>query len=216
MRAPLGPTKKPAFQLAAVLACVGLGLTACGTNNQPTNSETTQSSATNSTSETVNSATQEATSTVEAGTTPLGTANTEMKTSRPSTPVQLVPVSMRVGSHDGYDRVVIELAGSGTPGWFVDYTTNPSQQASGTVVDFDGDSALMVNIDGVVLPFEMGMEDPSLATITSDGPLVKQVQSLGTFEGRAQFVIGVAGTNPPYSVEVLENPTRIVIDVRNG
>lgn len=201
----------PALRFTAVVACISLGIAACG-NDSPTTGPNSQSTPT--TAETSSAA--ETTAATAAGTAPLGIANTETKTSSPSNPVQLAPIAMRIGSHDGYDRVVIEFHGEGTPGWFTDYTDTPAQQASGTPVDFIGDSALMVNIDGMLLPFELGIDDPDLSPVTGDGPIVKQVQSLGTFEGRAQFVIGVAGDKPPYSVQVLEGPKRLVIDIHNS
>jgi hypothetical protein len=37
---------------------------------------------------------------------------------------------------------------------------------------------------------------------------------VGTFEGRSQFVIGMK-KKLPYSVEVLHDPHRLVIDVRH-
>ena len=66
------------------------------------------------------------------GLTPLGNANTTVKTQRPEAPSQLMVVNVRVGSHEGFDRVVFDLVGSGEPGWFIDYTNKPSQQGSGT------------------------------------------------------------------------------------
>lgn len=145
------------------------------------------------------------------GLTPLGDADTVVKTQRPEAPAQLMVVNARVGSHEGFDRVVFDLAGSGDPGWFVDYTDKPSQQASGNPVKYEGATALNVNIDGTAYPFELGMEDPQLGRIPGSGN-IKEVVSVGTFEGRSQFVIGLQ-RQAPYSVQVLEEPKRLVVDV---
>lgn len=208
MRARLGPPMTLALRFTAAMACISLGLVACGTDSPSTGPNSQPAT------------TQEASSAPQTEATTdapiMSSTGPENKTAPPSGAAQLVPIAMRVGSHAGYDRVVIELQGEGTPGWSVDYTDHPAQQASGTAVDYIGDNALMVTIQGVLLPFEMGITDPDLSPVTGDGPVVKQVQSLGSFEGSAQFVIGVAGDKPPYSVEVLDNPKRLVIDVRHS
>lgn len=164
---------------------------------------------------TLKAPTSQAATATDAGVEALGKDSVALKTQRPSTPAQLVPTAMRAGSHAGFDRVVIELQGTGTPGWFIDYTDKPAQQGSGNLVEYIGDTALDVNIDGTVLPFEIGLDDPTLATIKTSGNIVTQVQSLGTFEGRSQFIIGLKGKAAPYSVQVLKNPTRVVIDIRH-
>ena len=56
------------------------------------------------------------------------------------------------------------------------------------------------------------MEDPNIGTVPGAGGVVTQVLSGGTFEARSQFVIGLDGRHP-YSVQVLNEPTRLVIDV---
>ncbi len=145
------------------------------------------------------------------GLTPLGDADTAVKTQRPEAPAQLMVVNVRVGSHEGFDRVVFDLAGSGNPGWFIDYTTQPSQQGSGNPVPYDGTVALNVNIDGTAYPFELGMEDPQLGRVPGSGN-VNEVISVGTFEGRSQFIIGLQRQSA-YSVEVLEDPKRLVVDI---
>lgn len=150
-------------------------------------------------------------SSAEAGIDPFDHADREMKTLRPPEPSQLMVTDVRIGSHAGFDRVVFDLIGEGEPGWFIDYTDAPSQQGSGRGVTFTGDIALNVNIDGTVYPFELGEEDPELGTIPGSGN-VTEVYSLGTFEGRSQFVIGL-NTPVPYSVQVLDNPQRLVIDL---
>mgnify|MGYP007111431558 FL=1 len=122
---------------------------------------------------------------------------------------------VRIGQHEGFERVVFELDGGGTPGWFVDYADTPTQQGSGKTIDHSGDTALNVNIDGVVYPFEAGKDDPRIGVV--DAPtegIVTQVVNGGTFEGRRQFVIGM-NARKPYSVQVLDNPTRLVVDIRD-
>lgn len=150
-----------------------------------------------------------------AAATQLGTASPSMKTKTAQAPSKLVPIAMRAGTHQGFDRVVIELAGDGTPGWHVDYAPVAQQQASGNELRVQGQSFLNVNIDGTTYPFEVGMEAKELTPVSGEGPAVAEVVSGGTFEGRSQFVIGLKGDRLPYSVTYLEDPKRIVIDFQN-
>lgn len=187
-----------AVAMAAVL------LASCADNNNAANTMNASASLAGTQSTTTN----------KAGVTPLGDASLENKTERPSTDAQLLVTGVRVGQHDGFNRVVFDLEGTGTPGWFVDYTATPSQQGSGNPIPYMGDIALNVNIDGVTYPFEVGKEDPNLGTVPGAGGIVTEVKSVGTFEGRAQFVVGISGAKAPFSVSVLKEPTRLVVDIR--
>ncbi|MEJ5927914.1 hypothetical protein WG915_04685 [Corynebacterium sp. H128] len=189
---------------SSVVAILGLaaGLVACG-SNQTSSGGPTQIQQQSLSADGSNSA-----SAIQ----PLGDTNSTMKTQRAEAPAKLVPTAMRAGAHQNFDRVVIELAGEGTPGWHVDYTTTPQQQASGLDLKVSGDSFLNVNIDGTTYPFEVGIPDPELTPVKGEGPAVVEVVSGGTFEGRSQFVIGLKGDRRPYSVAFLEDPKRLVID----
>lgn len=147
----------------------------------------------------------------DAGLRPLGEANSSMKTFRPDEPSRLVVTDVRAGSHSGFDRVVFDLEGEGEPGWFIDLTKSAAQQGSGTPITFTGTSALNVNIDGTIYPFEAGRELPNLSTSEGAGNIT-EVISAGTFEGRSQFIVGLNNA-VPYSVQVLDNPKRLVIDL---
>ena len=96
---------------------------------------------------------------------PLGQANMEMKTLRPQAPSELTVTDVRIGRHEGFERVVFELDGGGAPGWFVDYADTPTQQGSGKTIDHSGETALNVNIDGVVYHFEAGKDDPRIGVV---------------------------------------------------
>lgn len=143
---------------------------------------------------------------------PLGTANAAPKTQRPSEPVQLAVSGVRVGNHEGFDRVVIDLAGSGDPGWFVDYTPTPMQSTTGRALPMSGNAFLSINLDGTVYPGELGIDDE--ITVEMSGPTgnVVDVVNGGMYEGRSQIVVGLR-SEAPYSVEVLEDPKRLVIDI---
>ncbi|APT88332.1 hypothetical protein CFRA_02515 [Corynebacterium frankenforstense DSM 45800] len=150
------------------------------------------------------------------GLTPLGDANPAMKTERPEAPAGLAVTDVRTGHHDTFDRVVFDLAGEGRPGWYVDYDETPASQASGATVTYRGSVALNVNIDGTAYPFEVGVDDPHLTRVTAqeDGVLT-EVVPVGTLEGRSQFVVGLE-REVPYSVQVIDGPTRLVIDLVRG
>lgn len=143
---------------------------------------------------------------------PLGTADPAPKTQRPSVPSRLVVVGVRVGAHEGFDRVVVDLEGDGDPGWFVDYTSTPMQETVGQPLQVAGNSFLNINVDGTVYPFELGKDNNVPVTMAGDTGNIIDVISAGTYEGRSQVVVGLR-SELPYSVQVLENPTRVVVDI---
>lgn len=61
----------------------------------------------------------------------------------------LVLRDVRVSDRDGFDRVVVEFRGTGTPGWSARYVKTPRAEGSGDVVDVGGDNVLAVSISGV-------------------------------------------------------------------
>lgn len=147
-----------------------------------------------------------------AGVRPLGDASLTEKSQRPEAPSQLVVTNVRTGAHEHFDRVAFDFAGTGHPGWYVDYVNSPAQQVSGSAVPVKGKAFLNVNIDGIVPAKELGMVAPELHTIAGTGCVVEVVKASNSVD-RTQFIIGV-DKEKPYSVQVLEDPLRLVIDFR--
>ena len=56
-------------------------------------------------------------------------------------------------------------------------------------------------------------KQPGSQATTPDLPVVKEVADGGTFEGRSQYVVGIGGPKKPFAVGMLDNPTRLVVDV---
>jgi hypothetical protein len=122
--------------------------------------------------------------------------------------------AVRVGHHDGYDRVVFEFSGSGTPSYRVQYTDTPTAQGSGDPVDVAGDAYLHVSVTSVGIPDEPA---PSMTTPSTDGTVFAQVEGIwGGFEGYGESFIGIDGGQRPFHVMVLQDPMRVVVDVANG
>ncbi len=156
---------------------------------------------------------------VEAGTTadPAFPADTRRDEQEPSGGA-LTVTKVRVAAQDGYDRVVLELAGdqSGQPGWFVEYSDDPRQQGSGEPVEVDGDAVLSVYVRGVGYPFDTGVDEVSGRPVLPPGlTSVTDVRLGSTFEGQYEAYIGTSGTLP-FRVFRLSNPARVVIDVRHA
>lgn len=146
----------------------------------------------------------------------LGSASPGVKTQAPAPDGKLAPTGVRIGTHDSFDRVVIDLQGEGTPGWHVSYTDTATQQGSGSAVAVNGQAFLNVNIDGTTYPFELGLPNTPIEPVKGTGNVVSEVVSAGSFEGRSQLIIGVKGKDLPYSVTFLENPKRLVIDIKHS
>ncbi|WP_067852874.1 AMIN-like domain-containing (lipo)protein [Nocardia shimofusensis] len=137
------------------------------------------------------------------------------KRAEPSSEARLTVSGVRIGSHDGFDRVVYDLGGSGTPGWLVEYTDRAVQDGSGRELDVAGDSVLEVRITGSAYPFDSGVSPYSGPDPVTDPavPGIVGVSSPLVFEGISQSFIGVTGERPAFSVTALSNPTRLVVDI---
>ncbi|MGA4778625.1 AMIN-like domain-containing (lipo)protein [Cellulosimicrobium sp. AB352] len=144
-------------------------------------------------------------------------ANTDPDTQDPSADAALTVTDVRVGHHDGFDRVVLELGGTGTPGWRVEYVDQPTDDGKGDVVAVDGDAYLQVMISGSGYPMDTGVEEyagPNPVRAGDDGE-VEEVLLRGVFEGYTQAFVGVDDERRPFRVFSLEDPTRVVVDVRD-
>lgn len=123
---------------------------------------------------------------------------------------------IRIGHHDGFDRVVYQMDGTGgPPGWHVQYTDRAIQDGSGRQLDIAGNSILEVQILGSAYPWDSATtpySGPDPATNPS-APGIAGVYGSQVYEGTTQSFIGVNGDRPPFSVTVLEDPVRLVIDI---
>lgn len=131
-----------------------------------------------------------------------------------SADAQLTVADVRIGAHEGFDRIVFDLGGTGDAGWTVEYRDSIREQGSGREVELAGDAALRVLIRGTVAP-------PSTDEPYYDGPdrvqptVAANVQEvyMGTwFEGIYDAAIGLR-SEQPFRVFQLDNPNRLVIDV---
>lgn len=122
---------------------------------------------------------------------------------------------VRIGTHDGFDRVVFELeSDGGTPGWIVRYG-EPVAQGSGEEVEVDGDVVLLATIRPVLLPPDL----PDTVETWFGPPIegrpggvIQEVVSGTVFEGHHEFFVGL-DQERPFVVERLDDPPRVVVDI---
>jgi hypothetical protein len=122
---------------------------------------------------------------------------------------------VRVGRHEGYDRVVFEFA-QGTPELTLERDTPPfTQDASGEPIDVAGESFLRMTMRG-------GSKQTDDNTSSYDGPLdfdpdfpalVHLIEG-GDFERQSTWYFGLARESC-VRVIVLEDPARVAIDIEH-
>lgn len=126
----------------------------------------------------------------------------------------LTVTDIRLGGHDGFDRVVYELGGAGTPGWDIEYVEAPTTQGTGEPIEIAGAAFLRVTIIGTNYPeftgIEEYVEDAPLA-VAGTQTIVEEVFN-GTFEGTTVSYVGTTAQNP-FRVYTLTDPTRLVVEV---
>ncbi|GEK22812.1 AMIN-like domain-containing (lipo)protein [Cellulomonas xylanilytica] len=139
-------------------------------------------------------------------------ATTADDTAEPSADAALLVTGVRTGVHDGFDRVVFDLDGPGTPGWRVTSVDVATDDPSDRVLDIAGDGTLQVTIIGTAMPTRTQGIGPVL---TPDAPALREVSYRGWFEGQDLAFVGVDSPGHPFRVFALTDPTRLVIDVRH-
>jgi hypothetical protein len=141
-------------------------------------------------------------------------ANTEPDTADPSAGAQVTVTDIRIGRHDGFDRVVFEVDGAGTPGWDVRYVDAASSQGSGAPIEVAGEAILQVTVTGVGYPTETGIDEwsgPNPLAV-GDTETVTEVAWDTTFEGTSVAFVGLTD-EVPFRVYLLEAPARVVLEV---
>lgn len=212
-RRPLAPALITAAALL-LTACNGAGDAggaddpATTTTNPPLTVTSTAAPARDATTTAVTSAPSEPTDR------PLGTPAPTSQERQPQwvDPAPLL-TGIRVGEHETFTRVVYDFIGEGEPGWYTGYLDQPYQQGSGHDVDVDGEAFLKIDLTGTTYPFEH--EHEGLATGPYPGTgVVREVVNTGTFEGHTLTYLGLEA-ELPYSVTVLHDPLRVVVDIQH-
>lgn len=149
-------------------------------------------------------------------------------TSAPSTATAgPLPVltGLRAGTHPDYERVTLELAGGpdggsaadvsdGRPGYELEYVDRPLRACgSGDEIFPVGDAWLEIRLEPAAAHTEAGQPTLGPREVHVDGPLLQRIYRTCDFEGIVVHVLALASPNE-YRVFTLEDPLRIVVDVR--
>jgi hypothetical protein len=143
-----------------------------------------------------------------------------------SSGARLTLTDVRVGTHDGFDRVTLEVEGDGAVGWFARGDDEGRTHGKGEEVDVEGDHVLTVALRGMELPPERPEDVTPFAAEDerSDGAIGPRVEAPtdavaltevvvgGVFEGQKQVFLGTV-EEVPYRVTRFEGPERLVIDL---
>ena len=126
------------------------------------------------------------------------------------------PSSSRVGSHPEYERVVVQYTGGAADlTWKTTWTSDPIDE-KGERINVKGDVFLQVDIAGVREPSDVATLPPTLHPGSLAGlSTVKGVSVQYPFEGQHIVFIGLSAKNS-YRIQVLKDPSRLVIDVKKG
>lgn len=126
------------------------------------------------------------------------------------------PSSSRVGSHPGYERVVVQYTGGAADlTWKTTWTKDPIDE-KGERIDVKGDVFLQIDVAGVREPSDVATLPPTLHPGSLAGlSTVKGVSVQYPFEGQHMVLIGLSAKGS-YRIQVLKDPSRLVIDVKKG
>jgi hypothetical protein len=133
-----------------------------------------------------------------------GPAQTGMVSTDPTGQTHVT--GLRIGEHEGYSRLVVDLSSAGVPQWEVRYST--ASGPGGGPVSIEGDAYLRVVLHTFAEP---GVQSTSSA---NGSGLIVQAKTTGFFEGSEEALAGIKAGPQPFRAFTLTDPGRIVIDVR--
>lgn len=123
--------------------------------------------------------------------------------------------AVRVGRHDDFERITFEFEGSRMPGYHIEYVDRPVHACgSGDVVPLPGDAWLSVRFNPAVAHTEEGRPTIGQRVIVVNQPIIRELRITCDFEADVMWVTGQ--TKPAqYTTQVLRDPLRLVLDIRN-
>lgn len=124
-------------------------------------------------------------------------------------------VDVRVGTHDGYDRVVFEFD-QGTPELTLDRAEPPfTQDGSGLPLEVDGSSFLGLVMRGGTKQTDAGTSSYDGSTDIAAGlPALVHLVEAGDFERQSTWFLGLSAESC-VRVLLLDGPPRLVIDLEH-
>ncbi|WP_051259234.1 AMIN-like domain-containing (lipo)protein [Schaalia suimastitidis] len=200
----------------ALVACSHGATTSTGTTSTSGDSSASSSASEETTTNSDTSATTPSTqATTAEGTQPINGDKWQDNAapSQPDYAGQLVFHDIRVGSHEGFDRVVIEYVGEGTPGWTTTWANQSYEQGRGEPLPLTLPQVFDVVMTGTSMPFS----DEMIAQYYQGERLLSfdgiEVAVDGTFEADTHIAIAMKEQRK-VQVGVLKDPVRVVIDIQ--
>ena len=126
-----------------------------------------------------------------------------------------------VGRHDGFDRVVFRFENL-RPGWKVEYVDRPIvEDGSGNPVEVAGRAVLLVRMEPAS-SFDLATNEGRLVYMgprriegaDAGASVVRELVRSGDFEAVLSWAIGVE-ERVDFRVRALDQPARLVVDLRN-
>jgi hypothetical protein len=126
----------------------------------------------------------------------------------------LVGTDIRTGGHDCFERVVLELGGSGElPGYQVAYEPDPILDSPrGEPVDIAGDATLVLRVGAWMPDIEGNGYQGPRELVPTNVVNVRELEQIENFEGQTAWAIGL-DRQRDFTVSTLSDPVRIVIDI---
>jgi hypothetical protein len=125
--------------------------------------------------------------------------------------------AVRLGPHDGYDRLVLEFTDL-VPGYTIGYRPLPVQHdASGEDIPLPGaEAAMRISLMSATAAGWSTGERTYFGspTVTADTTVVTEAKAAGDFEAVLTWVVGTR-SKAPFRVDVLDGPPRLVVDFQN-
>jgi hypothetical protein len=206
--------RRPIAWLPA-LAALALVVSACMASGSPSASASASAVASATTAA---SASVEASASEEPSTEPtddLGMFACSFPVNAVGTVARAQITGIRVGTHDGYDRIVFEFD-EGVPEFSLDETEPPLlADASGLPVDVEGNAFWkLVMQGGTILSPDGDITYPGPREFMPGFPELTELDTGGDFEAVSTWYIGMQEPSC-VRVSILTDPSRLVIDIEH-
>ncbi len=113
----------------------------------------------------------------------------------------------------GGQRVVLDFAGKGRPGWTVEYVDQAVLEGSGDVVDLDGDAILQIGVLGTPTQEPSARKPVPIEIADEAAGAVADVHVVGAYEGITTVFVGLDGGPLPFSMHAHRGPSWMVVDL---